>query len=316
MQPSPGCLLFHEANSNLGLLQGAGVSLPIADGAVLWSFGGATLADGTNVTPGVLASVTSDSASGCFPDTTIATTPSFALSPLGSQSLITPLDMVQVGDMLWSYYQLFRPDSQVVFGYDSAGFGIAPWDAATHRFVPTAGLLWASDGPSFGTTAVVQGSMVYVYGCAPNANGESDCYLGEVDGTMVDEPAAYQYALGGGFFTPNVADALPVLTNVTSPQVRGHASGRWFVTWAPAVGSGLMIASALGPTGPFSQPQNLLTCELGTSDFCVGGSQHPELDPDANTFAVSCAASSFNGTPPGERYWPRLVFAPIPEGLP
>jgi hypothetical protein len=107
-----------------------------------------------------------------------------------------------------------------------------------------------------------------------------------------------------------------VLTGVSSPQLRAHASGRWFVTYTPPIGSGVMIQSSLGPVGPFSQPQNLLACDLGTNDFCTGGSQHPELDPDANTIAVSYAASSFNGTPPGARYWPRLVFAPIPANLP
>ena len=288
----------------------------LGDGSVLWAFSGAVLNDKSNAGPGVLARVTGDSARGCFGATVVPPTAAFAPSPLGSGYIISPLDVVRVGDAVWSYYQLFRLDSSAAFGVVSAGFGIAQYENTSSQFVPTANLLWPGEGPSFGASALVIGTDAYVWGCSQESNRTQACFGAHALSASIDDPNAYEYATGAGFYTSDASAALPILDGAAGVHVRPHSSGRWFATYAPALGGGLVVRSSLGPMGPFSQPHDLLTCDLGNGDFCVGGEQHPEIDPEANTIAVSYAPTSFNGTPPGDRYWPRLVFAPLPDALP
>jgi len=155
-----------------------------------------------------------------------------------------------------------------------------------------------------------------VYGCSSDQNGNSECYLAHAAASSIDQPAAYEYAQGAGFYTSDVTQALPVLDGPSSLNVRAHGSGRWFATYVLPLDSKVTVQSAVGPAGPFSQAQTLLNCQLGPNDFCSGGNQHPELDPDASAIAVSYVAASFNTEAPGSRYWPRLAFPTLPEELP
>jgi len=284
---------------------------------VLWSFGGVTLTSGSSTTGGVLATVVGDNATSCFPATMVPTTTSFAPLPQGSGFFVSPMDIVFDGTNVWSYYQLFEFNSSQAFGIESEGFGVAEQDATSGLFVPTANLIWAAGGPSFGMSAYVQEGIVHVYGCGNvQQTGNSVCYHAQAPVSEINEPSAYSYSIGSGFFTSDPAEALPVLENAASVSVRPESSTRVLATYVGALGDRVEVSSALGPAEPFSQPFDLVICQLGSGDFCTGGVRHPELETGDGTVAVSYAAGSFSAEANGARYWPRLVFVPLPDALP
>ncbi len=318
---------MQRSNPTVALLQGPGTSLVLGDGAVLWAFSGATVTNAMSPTGSVGAVVTDDPAGECFPATSVRLgQPLFASSPLGSEYLIAPLDMVRVardahdlparGDAIWAYYQLIAFDSSAPLGVKVEGTGVAPYDDATGQFVPTANILWAGDALPFGSSAVAVGSEVYTYACASDMNGNPVCYGARVEGRSIADPGAYEFARGAGFYTSDVTAALPVLDGPGSLSVRLHRSGRWLATYVAPLDSVVKVRSALTPFGPFSEEHELFTCQLGKGDFCTGGNQHPEVDPTADTIAVSYAAATFSEEGAGSRYWPRLAFVTLPESLP
>jgi hypothetical protein len=258
-----------------------------------------------------------DQAGACFPATAPSTAaPAFAPPPQGSQYLVVPLDQVQAGAAIWSYYQLYAPDPAAAFGLRFEGTGVAPFDPDAGQFVPTGNLLWSGDGPSFGLSAVVDGADAYAYACASDANGNPVCYGAHALASALDDPAAYTYARGAGFYTSDFAQALPILDGPGSLSVRRHGSGRWLATYVPPLGSVVKVRSALGPMGPFSNERDLFTCQLGPGDFCSGGNQHPEDDPDGGVVAISYVPANLSPPAAGAGYWPRLVLAPLPASLP
>lgn len=313
---APGCLLFQKDNAGVALLQGAGLSLSLGSSA-LWMFDGATLPDGGGLIGGLSGTVSGDSASQCFPATALDTGPAFALLPQGSDFFVVPMDMISIGGTVWSYYQVFQLDSTAAFGVQSAGYGIAPFDDSTGQFVPDGNLLWTADQPSFGTSAIVLNGEVYAYGCGtlPPATSPS-CYLAQAPVASANDASAYQYAVGSGRYSSNVGDALPIIENMGDVSVRVHSTGEILATYVLPLDTNLTIQAALTPYGPFSDPITLAACQLESGDFCSGARQHPEIDPDSNTIAISYVAATFNAEPPGDRYWPRLAFVSLPPNLP
>jgi hypothetical protein len=304
-----GCLLFRSSPA-ISLLNGTASSIILPDGSQLWSFSGATLTAGGSVSNGVGAVVTNDDATKCFPSAMVEPTPLFAPSPRNATDLLVPLDLVRVGDAVWSYYQAFALDAAQPFGVRSVGFGIAKRDMTTGQFQPTASMLWAGDGPAYGTSALVMGNDLYAYGCA-----SSSCYVAKAPLASMDDPAAYLYATGAGRFSADPTEARPILNGPASISVRQHLSGRLLATYLAPLGTELLVRSALGPTGPFSREYRLASCEAGTHDFCVGGVRHPQLETEG-TLAISYSAASFDSTPPGDRYWAKLAFVKLPLELP
>jgi hypothetical protein len=311
----PGCRLFQGADPGVSLLQGPGTSVTRADGTVLWMFSGALLADGGSLGNGVLAQVQGDDPAGCFPRTPLSTAAAFAPSPLGSALLVNPLAQIEVPRGTWSYYQLLAWDSTAAFGLRSEGFGVAPLDGGT--FAPGPSVLWAGDSPSYGSGAVVFDGGVFVYGCAPMDGGGSACFGAEAPVDQLDDAAAYSYAMGSDRMTSDPTAAEPILDGANGVSIFPHPSGRWVATFTGTFfPNTISVRTALSPLGPFSQPRDLLTCDLGDGDFCSGGVQHPELEADAGEVVVSYVPTTFDGASAGNRYWPRLASAPLPADLP
>jgi hypothetical protein len=322
-----GCLLFARGNPQIGLLQGAGISTTLADGSTLWLFSGT--AQGTDsLSNGALAQLSSGaSAADCFPTVPIASRSAFAPSPIEPDGVISPLDVVRVGDKTWAYYQLFALDAAAAFGVRSMGFGVAPWNPDGGQFVPSSELLWSGDSVPFGTSALVDdsdggvdadaGVNIYVYGCGSlKTTQPSACYVARVESETLDDPSTYLFWSGADHFSSDVSEAAPIFDGVNSVNVRRHASGRILATYVEPLGSTLEVRSALTPTGPFSKEYDLATCQLGENDFCSGAVQHPELDADDKNVSLSYAATTFASESSGGRYWPRLITATLPDELP
>ena len=301
-----GCPLFAEASATLD----SGRSFPNVQQGALWSFDDGKYGVVVRVQPEyVRCGVTPNEWSVALPAT--ATDAAFA----------RPLDVAQTEGGNWQFFETWRFAAGAPFGVKTIGRGIARLDAASGQF-QRGPLFWTADRPNYGQAAIVDGGWLYAYGCSGSADGWSrDCYVARVPVGQISDINAWQYATGVGQFTANVDDAQPILTGVGDIEVRRHAaatpepSGRLLLTYIKPLDTLLQVRSALGPTGPFSAPHVLGQCEASTGTFCVGAVQHPELDPDAATIAVTFARASFDPLPSDAR-WPRLAFLPLPGALP
>ena len=302
-----GCALF--AGSTTAISVGASVALP--NGATLWTFDAAFVSGGRS--DGV-AAVAQIQANGC-PGTLAGA--AAALPANGTDTdFAKPLDLVRVGDDVWQFYETWQFAAGAPFGVKTTGRGVARWDAAQGRFIRAAALLWTADRPPFGSAALGDGGWVYAYGCnAADSGWSRACYVARAPEAQLANGAAWQYATAVNTFTANIDDAQPILTGVGDIAVRRHADGRLLVTYFKPLDTVLQVRAALAPTGPFSAPHPLATCDAPPNAFCVGAAQHPELDLDAATIAVTYARASFDPLADVVR-WPRLALLPLPADLP
>ena len=301
-----GCALFAGAAPSLGV----GHSLDLPNGATLWTFDGALVDGGRSDGIAGRVQIQTDGCPGALVDAQIALPPSAT-----DTDFAVPLDLVRVGADVWQFYETWRFAAGAPFGVKTVGRGIARWDAQAGRFTRSP-LLWTGDRPAYGASALVDGAWVYAYGCeAANDGWTRACYAARAPSLQVADINAWQYATAVGKFTGNPDDAQPILTGVGDVSLRRHASGRLLVTYFKPLDSVLQVRSALGPTGPFSAPHALGQCQATSGTFCVGAVQHPELDGDDATIAVTFARASFDPLPAADR-WPRLARLPLPVALP
>ncbi len=302
-----GCALFAGVAPTLGV--GHSVALP--DGATLWTFDAPLVAGGR--ADGVAGRL--QLATGGCPGTLLDAVAALPATATDSD-FATPLDLVRTGDDVWQFYETWRFAAGAPFGVKVVGRGVAKWDSQTGQFARGADLLWTADRPAYGQSALVDGAWVYAYGCEPAQDGWTRaCYVARAPTLQVANVNAWQYATAVNQFTANPDDAQPILTGVGDLSIRRHPSGRLLATYILPLDTVLRVRSALGPTGPFSAPHALAQCQAATGSFCVGAVQHPELDPDAATVALTFARASFDPLP-SDVTWPRLAYLALPAALP
>jgi hypothetical protein len=204
--------------------------------------------------------------------------------------------------------------------FRTEGYGIARWDPKVDGFVAV-GLLWTGDRPSYGSAALVSGDYVYVYGGIAARFLAADAYLARVPLDALLEPAAYEYWTGGGTWTPNVDEALPLVEAGTSPSVvYDTAHSRFLMAYSTPLAGEITVRSGLGVTGPWSLPVTLGRCDLPSIDqgaFCGDVTLVPALAREGE-LALTQGVGSFE-RPEGATasdYWTRLVRVGWPVGVP
>jgi hypothetical protein len=304
-----GCLPLRDRvdslEGRLGLLElYAGRSVLIAASA---RFDGKAVASGFAVDNGSLDGC----ATGLEP---VQARPLLDLSGLGGSRVGRPLGGVSAGVP----YLFFAADSGVDFRTD--GYGVARWDPKAERFVAVS-LLWTGDRPSYGSAAVVDGDHVYVFGGIAARFLSADAYVARAPVNELTEPAAYEYWAGGGSWSPNPDEAMPLVEAGTSPSViHDTEHTRWLMAYTSPLSDAITVRSGLGVTGPWSQPFTLGRCDLPSVDdgaFCGDVTLVPTWAPSGG-IALTQAVASF-GRPEGATasdYWTRLISVGWPVGLP
>jgi hypothetical protein len=310
--PSVACDPFQGVAGMV--LTGDSRSLPLGDGGAIWVVDQATFLDGGFLlSPQLL--VGPGAAADCSSWTVTFKGPSFGVSTLAPNGLLTALDLVQASDGPALYYQLAVPDAGAPLGLQLLGTGLAPLDPDSGRFAPTSNLLWSPSRPAYGGSAMRVGSLVYVYGCTSNGGfGYTDCFVARADASALASTTAYTYWTGSGWSaTPDAAMSIVQGGSIVSVRPNPAGGGYVMTYVAPLLGSTLFARTATAPEGPWSSPTTLGACDLaaaGAGAFCWGGEQHPELSStagrplvltyDARTFAT-------DGGPDAAALSPRLV---------
>lgn len=202
----------------------------------------------------------------------------------------------------------------------SGGVGVATRDPASGAFRPAPALLWTADRPAFGAAAVASGGDVFAIGCLSARFLDADCYAARVPVGAVFDLAAYDYAVGGGRYSPRVDDAWPMTQGGTSVDLAFVAArGEWLLAYAPPLATKIEARTGVSPTGPWSAPFDVTACELADADmFCSGVHLHPALASPPGTLALSYAAATLSGDAAArraaepEKWAPRLLGMRVP----
>lgn len=213
-------------------------------------------------------------------------------------------------------YVYFSLDSAGGFATD--GTGIARFDPDRGVFVAEA-LLWTSERPSYGSSALVDGDYVYVFGGLPARFLAADVYLARAPLERVNEPGAYEYFGGGGTWAADADLAVPLLEGGTTPSVIWHAATRrYLMAYATPLTREITLRSGLGLAGPWSRPVTFGACSLpfeqafcGEVTFLPTLARRSELALAHGVYAFEHPAAD---DPAG--YWTRLVSGAVPEALP
>ncbi len=304
-----GCLpLTDRVESLAGRLE----LMQLVDGSPL-AIAASARFDGKDVTSGFTLG---DSGAGdCLTGLTpLPARPLLDISSLGKSLVARPLGGVTT-DAAYLYFA-----AENGLDLQTLGYGVARFEPDEQRFVGVR-LLWTSDRPSYGSAAVVDGDFVYVFGGLAARFLAADAYVARAPLAGLTEPAAYEYWSGGGAFSPNADEAMPLVEAGTSPSVAYDVEhARWLMAYATPLGTELTVRSGLGVTGPWSLPVTLGGCDLPSVDdgaFCGDLTLVPLLAARGE-IALTQAVGSF-GRPEGATasdYWTRLVKAAWPAGLP
>ena len=212
-------------------------------------------------------------------------------------------------------YLYFAASDQTSFA--AAGFGVARWDPAAERFVAV-GFLWTADRPPYGSSAIVEGDYVYVFGGLAARFLAADAYVARAPLASLTEPSAYEYWTGGGDWSQNADAALPLVEAGTAPSVSWDAAhSRWLMAYTTPLASEVTVRSGLGVTGPWSAPVTLGRCDLPSDDtgaFCGDVVLVPALTSEGGIVATQ-ATGTF-GRVEGADYGTRLIGAAWPGELP
>jgi hypothetical protein len=304
-----GCMPFREI-AGLDAVSGAVRSLAGVDGGIELVVDDA-IVGGRHVPSLALAAPAGATLDDCLSGAAVSgTTPMPALDP----PTLTPLAVAAAGSGPAAMYFL-----------DASGaVGVALQDPADGRFRSTAGRLWTSNYPPYGSAAVPEGSEVDVLGCLAARFLDSDCFLARAPAGKLADESAYAYYVGGGRFSPRVDDAWPMATGAASFDLAPRpALGRWLMVYVTPLGATITLRSGLAPQGPWSAPIPIATCDLADADmFCAGIRLHPLIASAPGTVVVSYSAASFSSDAAARRaaepgkWWPRFVSLALPPSLP
>ena len=219
------------------------------------------------------------------------------------------------------YYRRDEPDPTAPFGIKTAGFGIASFDDAAGGFMPSSGLLWSGDRPSFGVAAIEQGGTTWAFGCRDARFLDADCWLASAPTADAEEPSAYRYARGGGNSAALLDDAFPLLSASTSISVAFLPDRqRFLMAYVPPLGDSILLRTGLDIDGPWSAPVEAARCALPAGDaYCGDVTLHADLPRALNEVQLSYAIATFDGAARlahPERYRTRLAKIGIPSQLP
>ena len=308
---APGCVAMGE-HTEVRALGGGVRSHGLPDGSVLWVVENLELEDGSSVPNGVLTTPPGASGRDCMNDAAILGDGLLPQSPRGPDHLVSARGAVFAESLAWAYYALYESDAEASFGVELVGYGVSRGDTDL-EFGSEETLLWTADRPSFGAAALLWEGHAYVYGCLPARFLSADCYVARAPVADADRVAAYEYWTGGDHWSSNVDAAWPMVeAGQDVSVVYLPERDRFVMGYATPLGTEILLRSGLGPSGPWSAPVGVATCQKPAEDpdaVCVNVQLHPGLDAGADELVATYATAS-SGPGQGEhpdRYTTRLI---------
>jgi hypothetical protein len=143
-------------------------------------------------------------------------------------------------------------------------------------------LMWSNPEVSFTDESFIYNGMYYAYG-GKGVFVTTEDLLARVPVAQVLQKSAWTYYAGGGVWSSNVADAVPVFDGSASGSsvFYNQALGVWMAIFSGNFVNDVYYTVANAPEGPWATPALLFTGQPGynnNADYAAHA--HPEFSPD------------------------------------
>ena len=230
------------------------------------------------------------------------------MQPCGARWALWPSAIVAdpAGNRALIFYMLVSA-APGNFNFQGLGTSVAIWqNAASQPQRPTISppvvaahpdLLFdqSANEPNFGSSALMNGGTLYVYGCQSGGPGKQ-CMLGRVDPANVLVRSAWSFYAGNGNWSAKVGDGVSVFSGDDILNVSWNTYLQQYVAvYSQPLSQDVMIRTSPNPEGPWSGEIKAFTA----MQPAPGGSNvhdaqaHPEYNADGgSTMYVSYSRST------------------------
>jgi hypothetical protein len=179
-----------------------------------------------------------------------------------------------------------------LFNFQGAGNSVAIWENFSQQpvrpmFNPPivqnhSDLMFDQNQPNFGTTVVISGSALYIYGCGiPSDSSDKGCRLAKVDPASVQDLGAWIFYAGNGNWSSQLSDAVSVIPDANILTVSWNDYLQQYIAiYSQLLSDNIMIRTAPAPEGPWSGERTVFVAMEPASGNVYDARQHPEYDLD------------------------------------
>jgi hypothetical protein len=143
-------------------------------------------------------------------------------------------------------------------------------------------LLFNQNEPSFGSTALVNAGMLYVYGCGTPSTTDKQCRVGRCNPADVLNRSAWTYYARNGTWSSQISDAVSVVTadNILNISWNAYLQ-RYVAVYSAPLSLDVMMRTASNPEGPWSGEVKVFAAMPPVQGGNVYDAQaHPEFNVD------------------------------------
>ena len=141
-------------------------------------------------------------------------------------------------------------------------------------------LMFNQNEPNFGSTALLSGGMLYVYGCGiPTDGSDKGCRLGRVDPASVQSRSAWNFYAGNGAWSSQLSDAISVFGDANILSVSWNAYLQQYIAvYSQPLSQNVMSRTSPNPEGPWSGELTAFIAMQPSQGNVYDAHQHPEYD--------------------------------------
>jgi len=141
-------------------------------------------------------------------------------------------------------------------------------------------LMFDQKEPNFGTSALISGGVLYIYGCGTPANGaDKGCRLAKVDPGSAQDRSAWSFYAGNGNWRSQLSNAVSVFNGSSIVSVSWNDFLQDYVAlYSPPFSQNVMMRTSPQPEGPWSGEVKALVAKQPVSGNVYDAHTHPEYD--------------------------------------
>ncbi|MGA7754689.1 MAG: DUF4185 domain-containing protein [Candidatus Sulfotelmatobacter sp.] len=143
-------------------------------------------------------------------------------------------------------------------------------------------LMFNENEPNFGTTALISGGTLYVYGCGTPSNGDDKgCRLARMEPGSVQDPSAWTFYAGNEHWSSQIEDAVSVFIGSSIVSVSWNSFLEQYVAvYSPPFSQNVVMRTAPNPEGPWSREVVAFVAMQPVQGNVYDAHAHSEYDLD------------------------------------
>jgi len=141
-------------------------------------------------------------------------------------------------------------------------------------------LMFDQNEPNFGTAALIDEGVLYIYGCGtPSNSDDKGCRLAKVDPSNVLDRSAWTFYTGNGNWSSQIGSAVSVIPGVNIMSVSWNSYLQQYVAiYSQVFSQNVMIRTSPKPEGPWSAERTAFVAMQPVSGDVYDARAHSEYD--------------------------------------